>query len=386
MELLEGVIRDYDWGSLTAIPEFLGLPATGEPQAELWFGAHPSAPSSVGCHHRRLDELVGADPVAALGGPAAARFGSLPFLLKVLAAAAPLSLQAHPSIAQAEAGFDRENSDGVALDAADRSFKDRSHKPELICALTPFEALCGFREPADTLAILATIPTDALQAVSASIEADSTPTGLAGLLGQLLSLGAEEGEALGRSVVAACEVEGPELGAPERAMAAALGAHYPGDPGVVTALLLNLVTLQPGEALFLGSGQLHAYLHGTGIEIMANSDNVLRGGLTSKHVDVPNLLEVVDPTPLRPAVQAPSLVRGVATYEAPIPEFSLSRVEIDGEAVMPEGPAILLCTEGVLDAGHHGLERGGAGWMSANDGPLRLSGRGTVFRAAVGSL
>ncbi len=386
MELLEGVIRDYDWGSLTAIPEFLGVPATGEPQAELWLGAHPSAPSSVGRRHRSLDELVAAHPVGALGEPVAARFESLPFLLKVLAAAAPLSLQAHPSVAQAEAGFDRENSEGIALDAADRSFRDRSYKPELICALTPFEALCGFREPAETLAILATIPTDALLLASAGLEADSTPAGLAGLLRHLLSLGREEGAALARSVVAACQVGGPELGAPERAMAAALGARHPGDIGVVTALLLNRVTLQPGEALFLGAGQLHAYLHGTGIEIMANSDNVLRGGLTSKHVDVSSLLEVVDPTPTHPVVQRPSLVGGVATYEAPVPEFSLSRIEVDGEAVVAEGPAILLCTEGAVEAGPHTLERGAAGWMPAEDGPLQLSGRGTVFRAGVGTV
>jgi len=385
MELLGGVIRHYDWGSLTSIPELVGLPATGEPWAELWLGAHPSAPSSVGGRHQPLDELVAADPVASLGRRVAERFGSLPFLLKVLAAAAPLSLQAHPSIAQAEAGFTREDSEGIALGAANRSFKDRLHKPELICALTEFEALCGFRDPSSTLGILATIGTDALDTVRSRLEADPGPEGLSELFRYLLLLGPAEGAALVEPVVAACREDGPDTGVAERAMVAELGARYPGDAGVVTALLLNLVTLQPGEALFLGSGRLHAYLKGTGVEIMANSDNVLRGGLTSKHIDVGTLLEVVDPTPSRPVVQRPALVGGVATYEAPVPEFSLSRIEVDGDAAAVEGPAILLCTAGAVDVGSRTLERGAAGWIAAEDPPQDLSGRGTVFRAGVGT-
>jgi len=385
MELLDGVIRHYEWGSLTAIPDLVGLPATGEPWAELWLGAHPSAPSSVGCRHQPFDELVAADPVVALGRSVAEKFGSLPFLLKVLAAAAPLSLQAHPSIAQAEAGFSREESDGVALGAANRSFKDRLHKPELICALTEFDALCGFRDPTATLAILATIDTDALNAVRNRLAADPSPAGLGELLRHLLLLGPAEGAALAEPVVAACREDGPKTGVAERAMVAELGAHYPGDAGVITALLLNLVTLHPGEALFFESGKLHAYLKGTGVEIMANSDNVIRGGLTSKYVDVDTLLEVLDPTPSRPVVQRPSLVGGVATYEAPVREFSLSRIEVDGDAAAVEGPAILLCTAGAVDVGSRTLDRGAAGWIAAEDPPHSLSGRGTLFRAGVGA-
>ncbi|MFT5203632.1 MAG: mannose-6-phosphate isomerase [Candidatus Aldehydirespiratoraceae bacterium] len=386
MQLLEGTIRDYDWGSTTSIPELLGRPVDGTPAAELWLGAHPSAPSLVGCDGVALDALVAADPAAALGDAVANHFGSLPFLLKVLAAAVPLSLQAHPSIPQAEAGFAREDAAGIAVDAPNRSFRDRLHKPELICALTEFDALCGFRDPAVTLEVLATIDTTALNTVRDMIEANPSPAGLSNLLEWLLTLDAADSAALAEPVVAACAIatEGPF--AAERAMAAALGARYPGDAGVVTALLLNFVTLQPGEALFLGAGNLHAYLQGTGVEIMANSDNVLRGGLTSKHVDVPTLIDVVEANPIVPEVQRPALVNGVATYDIPVPEFSLQRIEIDGECVLEPGPAILLCTAGHAECGDHVLDRGSAAWTPASDGPLTLSGRATVFRAGVGSL
>ena len=165
-------------------------------------------------------------------------------------------------------------------------------------------------------------------------------------------------------------------------MAAALGERYPGDAGVVTALLLNLVHLKPGEALFLGAGNLHAYLGGTGVEIMANSDNVLRGGLTTKHIDIPTLLEVVDARPIEPVVQRPVAVEGVAPYNTPVPEFALERLDLDG-SVAVSGPAILLCTDGAADVGSFSLERGAAAWLPAADGVVELRGRGTVYRAGV---
>ena len=166
-------------------------------------------------------------------------------------------------------------------------------------------------------------------------------------------------------------------------MAVSLGGRYPGDAGVVTALLLNLVHLEPGEALFLGAGNLHAYLRGTGVEIMANSDNVLRGGLTSKHVDVATLLDVVDARPMTPVIQRPDVENGVATYAAPVPEFSLARLDVHGTVATPTGPAILLCTDGTVVAGRHTLDRGTAAWLPADEGPVELSGRGVVYRAAV---
>ena len=385
MELLEGVIRNYEWGSTSSIPSFLGRPETGEPWAELWFGAHPSGPSLLGAGHEPLHAVIAADPVAALGPATADRFGALPFLVKVLAAAAPLSLQAHPSIAQAEAGYAREDAAGIPLDAPNRSFRDRLHKPELICALTEFDALCGFRDPLATLEILATIETPALDPIRSRIRAEPNAEGLNGLLEHLLTLGSADAQALVAPVVAVCGRPGPDEGAGERTMAAALGARYPGDVGVVIALLLNLVTLSPGEALFLGAGNLHMYLNGTGIEVMANSDNVLRGGLTSKHIDIPTLLTVVDPQPFDPDVQRPPVVDGIASYDSPVPEFSLARIEVEGVQTVAAGPAVLICTDGSIDIGAHTLDRGEAAWLPAADGAVEAAGRGTLYRAGIGT-
>jgi len=382
MQLLDGEIRNYDWGSTSSIPSLLGRVEDGQPWAELWLGAHPSAPSLVGATRTPLDELIAADPVAELGPEIAERFGSLPFLFKVLAAAAPFSLQAHPSVLQAEAGYAREDAAGVPIDAPNRSFRDRFHKPELICALTDFHALCGFRDPGATLDILATIDTSALDPIRDRLAASSGVDGLDSLLEYLLMLPAGDAAALVAPVVDACGVPGPDRHADVRAMAAALGERYPGDAGVVTALLLNLVHLKPGDALFLGAGNLHAYLGGTGVEIMANSDNVLRGGLTTKHIDISTLLEVVDARPIEPVVQRPVAVEGVASYDTSVPEFRLDRLELDGSATV-SGPAILLCIDGVVDAASRTLERGAAAWLSAADGAVELRGRGAVYRAGV---
>ena len=382
MQRLEGAIRKYDWGSTSSIPSMLGCAEDGKPWAELWLGAHPSAPSMVGETRTPLDELIAADPAAQLGTAVADWFGSLPFLFKVLAAAAPLSLQAHPSVPQAEAGYAREDAAGVPIDAPNRSFRDRFHKPELICALTDFHALCGFRNPLATLDVLATIDTSALDPIRDRLAVSSDVDGLGPLLEYLLTLPAADAAALVAPVVAACRVPGPDRHADVRAMAAALGERYPGDAGVVTALLLNLVHLKPGDALFLGAGNLHAYLGGTGVEIMANSDNVLRGGLTTKHIDIPTLLEVVDARPIEPIVQRPALVQGIASYDTPVPEFLLDRLNLDGSASV-SGPAILLCTDGAVDAGSFLLERGAAAWLPAGDGIVELRGRGTVYRAGV---
>ncbi|MCH1435124.1 MAG: mannose-6-phosphate isomerase, class I, partial [Acidimicrobiales bacterium] len=342
----------------------------------------PSAPSLAGPDRTPLDQVIGGDPVGALGAAVHDQFGGLPFLLKVLAAGHPLSLQAHPSSAQAKAGFARQDAAGIPVDAPHRSFRDRNHKPELICALTPFDALCGFREPDATLEVLATIDTPALDDLRSrlrSIDGD----GLHALLRELLTLESSSAAALVGAVVEACQDPGPDEHADVRSMVVTLGERYPGDAGILTATLLNLVHLLPGEALFLGAGNLHAYLSGTGVEIMANSDNVLRGGLTSKHIDVPTLLDTVDARPLVVDVQRPESVGGVAVFDTPVPEFSLKRLELAGPADV-SGPAILLCTDGVIEVAGCALDRGAAAWISAADGPVGVDGQGTLFVAAVG--
>ena len=385
MELIEGAVRSYDWGSLTAIPDLLGRPATGEPWAELWLGAHPAAPATVGARAEPLDRLIASDPVAALGPAAASRYGRLPFLLKVLAAAAPLSLQAHPSVEQAAAGFEREEAMGIPLDAPRRMFRDRSPKPELICALSGFEALCGFRDPLQTAALLDTLDAPALDPLRRRLQGRSGSQ-MRDLLAWLLHLDRPEAALLAESAAeacaaSACEDEWSGL----RSAVADLGNRHPGDAAVAAALFLNHVVLAPGEALFLDSGCLHAYLGGTAVELMADSDNVVRGGLTSKHVDAAALVEVVDGTASDAPVQRPEPVDGVVTYSTTAAEFSLRRLDVDGSSAVAAGPAVLLCTEGCVEANGVTLDRGAAAWSDAREPRVAVEGRGTLFCASVGA-
>ena len=385
MELIEGAVRHYDWGSLTAIPELLGRPSTGEPWAELWFGAHPAAPAAVGARAEPLDRLIAADPTAALGPAVVSRYGRLPFLLKVLAAAAPLSLQAHPSAADAAAGFEREEAMGIPPDAPQRMFRDRSHKPELICALDRFEALCGLRDPQRTAALLDTLDAPGLDPLRQSLRARSGSQ-MRDLLAWLLTLDRAAAAALADAAAEACAASrDDDEWSGLRSAVAGLGTRHPGDGAVAVALLLNHVVLAPGQALFLGAGCLHAYLGGTAVELMADSDNVVRGGLTSKHVDPAALLQIVDGVASGAPVQHPEPADGVVIYGPPVAEFCLRRLDVDGSSGVGAGPMVLLCTEGCVETGGVTLDRGAAAWCGAGEPRATLEGRGTVFCATVGN-
>jgi mannose-6-phosphate isomerase len=345
MDRLVNTVRPYAWGSTTAIPDLLGVAPTGEPQAELWMGAHPGAPSHVA--GGPLDEVIAADPVGLLGSSTVARFGPhLPFLLKLLAAGAPLSLQVHPDLARAREGYAAEERAGVPVDAPHRNYRDANHKPELICALTPFEGLCGFRAPAATAELLAGLDVDSLKPYVDLLHAHPEEAALREVLTAILAADrAGMADTVIEATAAAARLGGPYTPYVQ------IAGHYPGDPGVIAAMLLNRVRLQPGEALFLGAGVPHAYLSGLGVEIMANSDNVLRCGLTPKHVDVPELLRVVRFDPAEPAILRPEATPdGEELYETPVDEFRLSRY-----ALAPDGtprplpsatPQILLCATG----------------------------------------
>ncbi|MFF0462950.1 mannose-6-phosphate isomerase, class I [Streptomyces mexicanus] len=381
MDRLDNTIRPYAWGSTTAIPHLLGVEPSGEPQAEMWMGAHPGAPSRTA--RGTLVEVIETDPRRELGPETVAKFGPrLPFLLKILAAGAPLSLQVHPDLKQAQEGYTDEERRGVPVDAPHRNYKDANHKPELICALTEFDGLCGFRAPAEAADLLAALDVDSLKPYVDLLRAHPEEAALREVLTAVLTADREEIAHTVTEAAAACA----RLGG-AHAPYAGIAHHYPGDPGVLAAMLLNHVRLQPGEALFLGAGIPHAYLSGLGVEIMANSDNVLRCGLTPKHVDVPELLRVVrfeaaDPGVLRPEA-APD---GEEVYETPIDEFRLSRY------VLPEGaaahdltlttPQILLCTAGAVQAGEHRLTPGQSVFVPAGE-KAEVSGAGTVFRATV---
>ncbi|MEJ3741884.1 mannose-6-phosphate isomerase, class I [Actinomycetes bacterium KLBMP 9797] len=370
MELLSSPIRPYAWGSRTAIAEIQGRPVpSAGPEAELWIGAHPGDPSTI--DGASLADRIAADPDGLLGPAIAARFGTrLPYLMKILAAAAPLSLQAHPDEERARRRF----AEGHP------SYVDADHKPELLVAVSDFEALCGFRQPGAAADDLAALGVPALAGVVTALRAGD----LRAALRDLLAWPAADRAAL-VSAAAAAETA-PDL-------VRRLVAHYPADPGVLVALLLNHVTLRPDEAIWMPAGNLHAYLHGTGVEIMAASDNVLRGGLTPKRVDVPELLEVLRFEPLAdPVVPARSVAPGVVTWPAPVAEFALHRVrpaEAGGPVSLPlTGPRVVLCLRGevIADDGTGAVKvpAGQAAFAPATADALTLTGSGDAYVASTG--
>ncbi|MFP8885880.1 mannose-6-phosphate isomerase, class I [Streptomyces mangrovi] len=399
MDLLTNTVRPYAWGSTTAIPELLGTEPTGEPQAELWMGAHPGAPSRIDRGGGALSEAIAADPEGELGPAVVEAFGPrLPFLLKVLAAASPLSLQVHPDLAQAREGFADEEERGIPADAPHRNYKDANHKPELVCALTPFTGLCGFRAPAQAADLLEALDVGGLKPYADILRARPEDEALSEVLTAVLSA---DREAIAETVAAAAAAarrlaagEGPY--AREYAAYAGVAGHYPGDPGVLAAMLLNVVHLEPGEALYLGAGVPHAYLGGLGVELMANSDNVLRCGLTPKHVDVPELLRVVRFEPMEPEVLRPRTTSaGEEVYAAPVDEFRLSRYVLapgsEPHDLDDRTPQILLCTEGEITlrevtaggaGGELALPRGRSAFVRAGE-RVAVLGSGTLFRATV---
>jgi mannose-6-phosphate isomerase len=392
------VVQPYAWGSRTAIADFQGRPApTSRPEAELWMGAHPSAPSGVdrGGVQSTLDAVIAAGPARELGADCAARFGGrLPFLLKVLAAEQALSIQVHPSRAQAQAGYRAEGERGLAPGDPARNYVDDWPKPELICALTRFEVLAGLRAPADAAALLRLLGVAGLEPVAAGLTGTAGPAALTGALRAILSWPAGDRGRLVGDVVAACErvaaVGGPYAAA--CAAAARLDGEHPGDLGVVASLLLRHAVLEPGQAVFMPAGGLHAYLHGTGIELLGNSDNVVRAGLTGKHVDVPELLRLLDPAAAVPAIEPRPVGGGLSAYDSPAPEFRLYRGELGpGEVTLPGagGPRILLCTQGAVvlraDSGALKVVRGESAYLPADDGAVSAAGPGSVFLAATGS-
>ena len=384
MYRLENTIQRYTWGSVTAIPELLGIPNPGaEPMAELWMGAHPKAPSAVsGDVPLPLDELIARDPEGILGRGSCRQFGPmLPFLFKVLAAGSPLSIQAHPDKRMAAEGFARENVSGIPLSAPERNYRDDNHKPEIICALSDFIAMKGFRPPEEIENELSVLGSG----LSGTLTDVLKKKGLEELFRRIVELGAEE---VAQIVLSASGLPG-ETGRWVRRLA----DSYPGDAGVLCPLLLNIVRLSPGRALYLDAGELHAYLSGTGIELMANSDNVLRGGLTSKHVDVAELMRVLSFTHRPPSVLSP--VPGAnceEVYPTPSGEFRLSKITVhegsEFRSAAERNVEILLCVEGSVSAELSGgdtveVRRGESVLVPASDPRYGVRGRGVLFKATV---
>jgi mannose-6-phosphate isomerase len=391
---VEGAVRTYAWGSRTALAELTGRPLpTEHPEAEMWFGAHPAAPCVLDGTGGSLADAIAGDPDGQLG---TGRSGDrLPFLLKLLAADQALSLQAHPTKEQAEEGYARENREGVPLAASNRNYKDDNHKPELLVALTRFEALAGFRPLDRSRRLLDALEVPELARTTAVLGSGDADEDLRALVTTWITLPENSKGPLVEAVAGACRrlcESGPDAAVEpwmigSATVAAELAAQYPGDSGVLISLLLNHVVLQPGEAVFLSAGQLHAYIRGTGVEIMANSDNVLRGGLTTKHVDVPELMRVVDFSQLADPVRHAD---SSGLYEVPVKDFVLRRCEA-GRVVEVTGPAVVLATATGVELAGGGvgdvpelLRPGQAVWVPASCGTVAATVLGQGFIATVG--
>ena len=397
MYRLHPAIQHFDWGSTTALHDALGVVPDGRPAAEAWFGAHPASPATIDAPEGAvgLDAFVAAQPTAVLGDDVATRFGGqLPYLLKLIAAAKPLSLQVHPSLARAREGYAAEDAAGVPVDAPHRSYKDRNHKPELVYALTRLDAMIGFRAPRRAAELLAGLEAPLAADLRAILVTDPSPTGVRAAFAWLLAADTRPSPADVEKFADACEAR-LEQGSPsprtDRTVIR-LAGEFPGDAGAVTSVLLNPVTLRPGEAVFVPAGCVHAYLSGFGVEIMANSDNVLRAGLTSKHVDVQGLLAILDTVAAPPIRIAPERGFSVTeTYYAPVEDFELSvtRLSDEGATRIPgRGPRIVLCVEGEVTVATENdgdllLRRGQSAFIPAYDGHITGRGDGVLVQADV---
>jgi mannose-6-phosphate isomerase len=396
--VLKNPIQEYAWGSRTAIPDLLGLPLPAErPAAELWMGSHPSASSQVFMDGKwqPLDRVIERDAVSILGKRVADRFSNkLPFLFKVLAADQPLSIQVHPNLEQARAGFERENRLGIPLDADGRNYKDPNHKPELLCAVTRFEALEGFRPSEEILTLLGRVSDGVLSNELSLLRKAPESLGLKEFFTQLIYMDSSRK----RDVVERAAERAIPYADMDRSFwwVVELNRAYPGDIGVLSPLIFNLVVLEPGEAIFVPAGVLHSYLKGVGVELMANSDNVLRGGLTPKHVDAPELVKIVDfrPASVSKILAQPKSQPAERTYMAPPEEFQLSSISVRRDvSFLNEGARsvdILLCMEGdaritELKGGEHeNMEKGVSVIVPAAAGRYQIAGKATLYRATVG--
>ena len=372
VHLLSNASQDYEWGSVAAIPSFLGTEPTGGPVAELWMGTHPVAPSAI-----------------ANGDALATVSGDLSFMVKVLAADKPLSIQVHPGRGLAETGYAEEEAAGIAMDAPKRSYKDPNHKPEMAYALTTFDTLVGFRPTAEILRVLAGIDTPLAKSLGEDLRVRPGFEGIVRLVENLLAEPVAPEEVA--DVVAACRRLSQSSIDIKRAYATAveISEDFPDDVGVILSLFLNRVTLQPGEAAFLGPGVIHAHLRGMCLEVMASSDNVLRAGLTSKHVDPAGLVRCLDKGMSRVARVTPE-AWGFSTevFRPNVDDFALSvtqcsHAEPDGTALPAEGNRIIICTGGevtLLNAAGDSLtlDRGDSVYAGPDDGSLRIIGIGEV--------
>jgi mannose-6-phosphate isomerase len=415
---LSNKIRYYDWGSPDYIPHLLGENSGGKPWAELWMGIHPAGPSETEYQGKKIkiSELIAGSPARFLGADAAKKFGSLPFLFKLLSADKPLSIQAHPDSAQAQEGWERENRLGIPIDDPKRNYKDSNHKPEILCALSSFTAMCGFRKPEEILKALAYLSASAptslkegLAPLTVALENKDQGAALSEFFALLFNIPKNILKELSAFIIKTAEngtkeeagtKNGGRQGefSTEWNYAARFAGLFPGDSGVLSPFYLNLMELKPGEAICLGAGILHSYIQGFGVELMANSDNVLRGGLTNKHVDVSELKKILNFLSYKPKIITPDPGVSFFPYPSPFKEFTLSVLNgrKDSSDFPVPGPAIAIVTKGSMQITENGngevlneqdltLKQGESAFIPAclPPGALKCSGNFTAHIASL---
>ena len=393
---LKNTVQEYAWGSCTAIADLMRQPSpAAQPQAELWMGAHPKAPSLVATENgwESLLSLIHDYPMEILGKRVAEKYhGKLPYLFKVLAAAEPLSIQAHPGAVAAQEGYDREETLAIPFDASNRNYKDPHHKPECLCALTPFWGLCGFRSLSETATLLHQLCPEPLQESFHLLEKSTPANSTQAFFQTIMHMAPRKQAEVVHEAVRQAETHKHER--PEYDWVVRLNHAYPSDIGVIFPVILNLVHLQPGQALFLGPGELHAYLSGVGIELMANSDNVLRGGLTSKHVDVDELMRILSFQEKSVDILLPeNREKYVGVYRTPAQEFELSVITLDAgdeyTGQVDRSVEILLCTAGkhrIAETGNMrplAFDKGSSVLIPAVVPGYTIQGKGVIYKASL---
>jgi mannose-6-phosphate isomerase len=394
--LMKNTVQEYAWGSFTAIAELLGNASPSKtPQAELWMGAHPKAPSMVKCDGNWISllELIEKNPDHILGEKVAGKFNNrLPYLFKVLAAEKPLSIQAHPSIDQAKQGFERENRQGIPFDAYNRNYKDDNHKPECICAQTLFWALNGFRKISEIVGLMEKICPQGLKKQLDTLRGQQSSIELKKFFQTLMTMNhKQQTKIIAHAVSNAKKFRDDD---PAYKWMIDLYKEYPADIGVFSPILLNLICLEPDQAMFLPAGELHAYLDGVGIELMANSDNVLRGGLTPKYIDIPELLNVLNFEERKVNILETEQINECEwVYENHAEEFILSNIHVK-EGIIYNSPAhrsieILLCSDGkatITDLGKNDkvvIDKGNSIIIPAVVKKYSIQGNAVFYKAAV---
>ncbi|AIK86875.1 mannose-6-phosphate isomerase, class I [Corynebacterium glutamicum] len=378
MKQLVGFEKNYDWGSIDMIPNFIGQAPDGTKIAELWWGSHPEGPATV--DSVLLTDLIKKDVAGELGQGSTSFDRKLPFLVKLLAANDPLSIQAHPSRQQAIIGFDREENDGVPLSAPSRNYRDSNHKPEVLIAMTEFRAMVGLRQISDLIDLVDELELKKFREYLLDGE-DLRSTDPRNLVVNTLNLDKTRGQELLKELSEALERTPMPRDWMRDAIETTKGLvkAHPGDIGILFGLLLNTVILSPGEAIFVPSGHLHSYVHGIGLEVMASSDNVLRGGLTSKNIDVEELLKVLNPEILSdPFVTFSDEGEAILTVQ----DFRIKHTVVEGEQPLEAlvgKPAIAVCTSGEVQIEDLHLSQGMAAWKPARESFNMLRGSGELY-------